>query len=132
MAWVRQVCGRIKSDFRYSTKLVYNNFPWPRKVSPSYQEKVEQCAQTVLVVRQGFLDTGSTLADLYDPLYMPDTLLKAHQALDKAVDRCYSSRRYESERERVEYLFDLYNVYTKPLTARKKTKKRRKRSPDKE
>lgn len=123
MSWVRQVCGRLESRYRYSAKLVYNNFPWPPEVSESQKEKVEQCAQAVLDIRQGFLDEGSTLADLYDPLSMPDTLLKAHQGLDKAVDRCYRRKKFESERERVEFLFELYNTLTKPLIAKKKKRK---------
>lgn len=63
------------------------------------------------------------VGDLYDPLYMPDTLLKAHQGLDKAVDRCYRGKKFESERERVEFLFELYNTLTKPLMTKKKKRR---------
>jgi len=124
MAWVRQVCGRLKSDYRYSAKLVYNNFPWPVDATAEQKSKVETCAQTVLDVRQGYLDDGSTLADLYDPLYMPAPLLKAHQALDKAVDRCYRKEKFANERDRVEYLFQLYEQLTAPLAAEPGKKKR--------
>lgn len=120
MAWVRQVCGRLKSDYRYSAKLVYNNFPWPMEATAEQRAQVETCAQAVLNVRQGYLDDGSTLADLYDPLYMPAPLLKAHQALDRAVDRCYRSAKFTSERERVEYLFQQYERLTAPLAPSEK------------
>jgi hypothetical protein len=67
--------------------------------------KVEECAQAVLDARQSHLDNGTTLADLYAPLYMSAPLLKAHQNLDRAVDRCYWAGKFERERERVEFLF---------------------------
>ncbi|MCB2038822.1 MAG: class I SAM-dependent DNA methyltransferase, partial [Ottowia sp.] len=87
-AWVRAVCGRLKSDFRYSAAIVYNNFPWPfcaqdseQKVAPAQaqqaQAAIEKEAQAVLDARAAF--PGSSLADLYDPLTMPPLLLKAHQ-----------------------------------------------------
>ncbi len=128
MAWVRQVCGRLKSDYRYSAKLVYNNFPWPTEVTEAQQEKVTACAQAVLDVRQGYLDKNATLADLYDPLCMPAPLLKAHQTLDRAVDQCYRSTKFDSERERVEFLFQRYECLTAPLKSpitKKKTAKKK-------
>ena len=73
---------------------------------------VETCAQGVLDSRNPFLDDGATFADLYDPLYMPAPLLKAHQNLDRAVDRCYRKEKFETERERVEFLFGLYEALT--------------------
>ncbi len=115
MAWVKQVCGRIKSDIRYSNTLVYNNYPWPQEATDAQKAKVEECAQAVLDARQPFLDAGQTLADLYDPLTMPGVLLKAHQALDRAVDRCYRKEAFENDRQRVEFLFALYQKLTAPL-----------------
>lgn len=115
MAWVRQVCGRLESRYRYSAKLVYNNFPWPTDGTDTQRGKVAECSQGVLTVRQGHIDKGSTLADLYDPLTMPASLLKAHQDLDRAVDRCYRPKPFANERERVEYLFQLYEQLTAPL-----------------
>jgi len=115
IAWVCQVCGRLESRYRYSAKLVYNNFPWPPNATKAQRRKVEECAQKALKARQKYLDGISTLADLYDPLTMPDDLLKAHQALDQAVDRCYRRERFHSERERVEFLFKLYEELTSPL-----------------
>lgn len=115
MAWVRQVCGRLKSDFRYSNKLVYNNFPWPQDVSDRQRGVVEACAEEVLAVRASF--KGQTLADLYDPLAMPKALRDAHKDLDRAVDKCYRAAPFTSERQRVEYLFELYQKLSAPLTA---------------
>lgn len=126
MAWVRQVCGRLKSDFRYSAKLVYNNYPWPVEATDAQKERIAEAAQGVLDARQKYLDAGSTLADLYDPLAMPADLLKAHQELDRTVDKAYRGTKFESERERVEFLFALYEKLTTPLTAEPKKKRTRK------
>ncbi|MBL4759879.1 MAG: class I SAM-dependent DNA methyltransferase [Mariprofundaceae bacterium] len=87
MIWIRYTCGRLKNDFRYSNTLVYNNYPWPKDPSDKNTTAVESKAQHVLDVRAEFPD--SSLADLYDPLTMPPKLVKAHAALDKAVDLCY-------------------------------------------
>jgi hypothetical protein len=114
MAWMRAVCGRLKSDYRYSNNLVYNNFPFPEAVTEKQQAKVEEKAQAVLTARELFF--GSTLADLYDPLSMPKELLKAHRELDEAVDACYRRAAFKSELERLEYLFELYAKYAEPLS----------------
>ena len=121
MAWMRYVCGRMKSDFRYSNELVYNNFPWPQKPSKKNIKDVEEKGQQVLDVRAKFPE--SSLADLYDPLTMPAELVKAHKELDKAVDLCYRPQPFTTEANRIEYLFALYNEYTAPLTAKKKKRK---------
>ena len=86
MAWTRAVCGRIKSDYRYSNDVVYNNFPWP---TPTEQQKakIEQTAQAILDARALYPD--SSLADLYDDLTMPPELRKAHQDNDRAVMQAY-------------------------------------------
>ena len=128
MAWMRQVCGRLKSDYRYSNKLVYNNYPWPESPSDARQKAVEEKARRVLELRvefgdgrHGFLPTRksgvapATLADLYDPLSMPPKLVKAHAELDRAVDLCYRAQAFTSERQRVEFLFALYEKLTSPL-----------------
>lgn len=128
MAWVRQVCGRLKSDYSYSSKLVYNNFPWPVDATAAQKGKVEENAQAVLDVRQKYLDKKATLADLYDPLTMPPDLLKAHHSLDRAVDRCYRAKKFNNERERVEYLFQLYEQITSPLAVTPTQPKRRRRA----
>ncbi len=113
MTWVRHVCGRLKSDFRYSKDIVYNNFPWPDKPSVEKMKTVEEAAQTVLDVRTKY--PNSTLADLYDPLTMPADLVKAHQALDRSVDSAYGKKVLKSDAERMVFLFELYRKYTSPL-----------------
>lgn len=105
-AWVAGVCGRIKSDFRYSVKIVYNNFPWPKDVSEKHRAAVEAAAKAVLDTRNAY--ASQSLADLYDPLAMPGPLLQAHRALDRAVDAAYTKRRFASDAERVAYLLVLY------------------------
>jgi hypothetical protein len=130
MAWVRRVTGRLKSDFQYSVKLVYNNFPWPVNAAPKQRETVEKAAQAVLDARQQF--PGATLADLYDPLAMPPVLVKVHAELDRAVDLCYRREPFETERQRVEYLFTLYEKLTAPLlpvTASKGARKTKRPAP---
>jgi hypothetical protein len=135
-AWMRTTCGRLKSDFRYSNTIVYNNYPWPEfpqnfkpnqptaPVHPA-QAAIETAAQTVLDVRAKFQSgdqpatLAATLADLYDPLTMPPELLKAHQKLDAAVDKAYEAsggkKSYKSDAERVAFLFALYQKYTSLL-----------------
>jgi hypothetical protein len=122
MAWVKSVCGRIKSDFRYSNSVVYNNFPFPTQVSDKNLENVKQKAQIVLNTRDKYFAQGNSLANLYDTKLMPKDLLKAHQELDKAVDLCYRPQAFTHEINRVAFLFDLYNQYTAPLLNPKKKK----------
>ena len=128
MAWVNVVTGRLKSDYQYSVKLVYNNFPWPQSPTDEQKKTVEEKAQAVLDTRAEFPD--ATLADLYDPLTMPPKLLKAHAELDRAVERCYRSKPFKSDRERVEYLFELYQALTSPLIKENTPKKTRKKKSD--
>lgn len=98
MAWMRAVCGRMKSDYSYSNSIVYNNFPWPTP-SDSLRQRVEGTAQSILDARSQHPD--ATLADLYDPLTMPVDLRKAHEANDRAVDAAYGRRKFTAEAERV-------------------------------
>ena len=127
MAWVRQLCGRLKSDFRYSKDIVYNNYSWPEPTEKQ-RATVEVAAQAVLEAREKIPD--ATLADLYDPVAMPPALAKAHAALDRAVDRCYRAQPFENNRQRVEHLFALYEKLTAPLlpAASKSRKSSRKSS----
>jgi len=125
MAWVKQFCGRLESRYRYSSTLVYNNFPWPTTTGPQKQA-VEKAAQAVLDARQQFPD--SNLAELYDPISMPPALAKAHDTLDRAVDRCYKPQGFQSDRERVEHLFKLYEQLVAPLAVAEKTKNPRKKA----
>ncbi len=121
-AWVRVVCGRLKSDYRYSNTIVYNNFPWPENPTEKQKQAIEAAAQGVLDAREKF--PGSSLADLYDPLTMPPALLKAHQTLDRAVDAAYGKTTFKTEAERVAFLFELYQKYTS-LFPPEKPKRRR-------
>ena len=123
MAWMRTVTGRMKSDYMYSVGVVYNTFP----MSPGDADlsKLEPLAQAVLDARAAHPD--ATLADLYDPDLMPPNLRRAHQALDRAVDRLYRKSGFASERERVEHLFMLYEKMRAPLEASAKRRPRRRR-----
>ena len=122
MAWLGIVGGRLESRFQYSGTMVYNTFPWPN-FDKKYHQPIEKCAQSILDVRAEY--SQSTLADLYDPLSMPIKLLKAHQALDKAVDSAYGYKGAETDSARVAFLFDLYQKVTSllPPDSNKKKKK---------
>lgn len=123
-AWMRTVCGRLESRYRYSSGIVYNNYPWPESPTDKQKQAIEGAAQGVLDARKQF--AGASLADLYDPLTMPPVLLKAHQALDRAVDAAYGRTTFKTEAERVAFLFDLYQKYTSLLPSespKKRTKK---------
>jgi hypothetical protein len=126
MAWMRQVCGRLESRYRYSAGLVYNNYPWP-DATAEQRERVEEKARAVLAAREPHLPPRGlgTLADLYDPLAMPPALAQAHAELDRAVDLCYRPEKFESDRERVEFLFTLYEKLTAPLLPAARSKKGR-------
>ena len=111
-AWMRVVCGRLKSDYRYSVNIVYNNFPWP-KPTEKQKAKIEQTAQAILDVRAKYPD--SSLADLYDERAMSADLRKAHQANDKAVMAAYGfslNNMFDDEKAIVAELFKLYQSYT--------------------
>ncbi len=139
MAWVRQVCGRLESRYRYSNKIVYNNFPWPENATEKQRTRVEEASQRILDLRielgagrDGFLPVhkkdhpSASLADLYDGQSMPLELQKAHSELDRAVDKCYRPELFKNERERVEHLFALYQKLTAPLLPAAPQKKARK------
>ena len=123
MAWLRHIGGRLKSDYRYSIGLVYNTFPMPR--TNADLSKLDPLAQAVLDARAAYPD--ATLADLYDPDLMPPSLHRAHQAIDRAVDRLYRRTGFTSERERAEHLFMLYEKMRAPLGIGIKKPKRRRR-----
>ena len=124
MAWLRQLGGRLKSDYRYSIGIVYNTFPLPPGfLSGEHATVLEPLAQAILDARAAWPD--ATLANLYDPDLMPPNLRNAHQRLDRAVDRLYKRRGLSSERERVEHLFGLYERMQTPLAAGTKRRRRR-------
>ena len=111
MAWMRAVAGRLKSDYRYSKDIVYNNFPWPH---PTEQQKakIEKTAQAILDARNLYPDCS--LADLYDEVTMPPELRKAHQDNDRAVMEVYGFPiKNFTESDCVAKLFELYQEYVK-------------------
>ena len=116
MAWMRTVAGRLEMRYRYSAKIVYNNFPWP-EVTDAQKEKISKTAQGILDARALYPD--SSLADLYDELTMPKELRRAHQANDKAVMEAYGltkivdgKKTWLTESETVARLFELYEQLT--------------------
>ncbi|GHV07960.1 methylase [Spirochaetia bacterium] len=120
MAWMRYVCGRLELRYRYSNVLVYNNFPWP-KPTDKQREVIETAAQEVLDARTLFPD--SSLANLYDENAMPPELKKAHQRLDKAVEKAYG-KSFVDDTARVAYLFELYQKMSGELFVGEKKKGR--------
>lgn len=110
MAWVRSICGRIKSDYRYSKEIVYNNFPWPTPTDEQ-KAKIEQTAQAILDARALYPDCS--LADLYDELTMPPELRKAHQDNDRAVMKAYGFNIKMTESECVAELMKMYQNLTR-------------------
>lgn len=121
MAWVRGVAGRLKSDYRYSASIVYNNFPWPT-ATDKQRASIEAAAQGVLDVRATF--AGASYADLYQPLSMPASLVRAHQAVDRAVDAAYGKTAWKGEAERVAFLFGLYEKLTTMFVIAKTSRRR--------
>jgi hypothetical protein len=124
MVWIKNICGRLKSDYRYSKDIVYNNYPWPENPTDKQVNAIETAAQKVLDARLQF--PNNSLADLYDPLSMPLVLTKAHNELDKAVDLAYRPQAFTSEAKRMEFLFELYERYTADLFTKGKGKKGKK------
>ena len=119
--WIKNVCGRLKSDFRYSNEIVYNNFPWIENISEKQKKKIEVAAQKVLDARQLRPKWGA--GNFYDPLIGIPEIIKAHKELDKAVDLAYRSQPFTSEAKRMEFLFELYEKYTVDLFTNEKVKK---------
>ena len=110
MAWMRTVAGRLKSDYRYSKDIVYNNFPWPEKTEENVA-RIEKTAQAILYARSNYPDRS--YADLYDPLFMPPDLRKAHIANDKAVWEAYGKAwPLDDEPACVAHLMVLYQTLT--------------------
>ena len=103
--WMRATAGRLKSDFRYSATLCYNTFPFP-KISNTQKEVLGNLAKEILLVRAEH--TEMTLGDMYNPENFPDDLRAAHHALDLAVEHCYRDKPFESDEERLEFLFKQY------------------------
>jgi hypothetical protein len=120
-AWIRLLCGRLKNDFRY-TPNIYHTFPFPLTPTEKQKEVVEKAAKKILDTRSEF--PNSSLADLYDPLYMPQALVNAHNELDRAVDLAYRPQPFINETKRIGFLFELYDKYTAGMFAVEKKNKK--------
>ncbi len=105
MVWMRAVAGRLKTDYRYSSALVYNTFPFPN-ISHSQKEAITNNVYNILEEREKHPE--KTMAELYDPDKMPDGLREAHRLLDELIERCYRATPFRSDEERLSYLFNLY------------------------
>jgi len=127
-AWMRTICGRLKSDFRYSKDIVYNNYIWCNLDDEGVSNTLNNCGKSILDARA--LYPNSTLANLYDPLTMPVELVKAHQANNKAVDEAYGYKGGDDDASRVAFLFKRYEELTSLLPATVVKKKRVKKQND--
>ena len=132
MTWVRAIAGRLKTDYRYSSQLCYNTFPFP-PISDSQKDELKRHVFRILAEREEHSE--KTLAQLYDPDKMPEGLREAHHQNDLAVERCYRSKPFESDEERLEYLFKMYEQMIEEektkgtlFAMEKKEKKRAKKS----
>lgn len=132
MCWVHSVCGRLETRYRYSKDIVYNNFPFPQ-ISPLQKQEISKQVYNVLTEREKC--SQNTLAQLYDPEKMPTGLREAHHQLDLSVEQCYRSRPFESDEDRLELLFKLYEqmiaeertkgtLFEQETKTKKKTKKK--------
>jgi hypothetical protein len=109
MAWIRAVGGKMKTDYSYSSKLIYNNFPWP-EVSEEQKIQIKKFVLSILGIREKFSD--KTISELYDPEKMPLELKEAHAVLDIAVEKLYKKNGFSSEQETLDFLFNLYKELT--------------------
>lgn len=112
IAWVAAVAGRIKTDFRYSSTLVWNTFPVPT-LTEKNKADLTACAEDILLAREAHFP--ATIADLYDPEKMPDNLRAAHDRNDEVLERIYIGRRFKNDTERLEKLFEMYTRMTKKV-----------------
>ncbi|MDQ7015674.1 MAG: lactate dehydrogenase, partial [Gammaproteobacteria bacterium] len=123
LMWIATVCGKLKTDFRYSNTLGWNTFPVP-KLTEKNKADLTKCAEDILLAREAHFP--ATIADLYKPDAMPENLRHAHQLNDEVLERIYIGRRFKNDTERLEKLFDLYTKMTNSAnkTTLKKTNKK--------
>ncbi len=130
-AWMRTVCGRLKSDYRYSNTIIYNNFPFPVDMKPAAKKKIEDAAQSVLdarIIEEKRCEAAEqkcSLATMYAANNMPEELLKAHKKLDAAVDSAYNFTGKKDDAARVAFLFEKYQELVAPLVEVEKVKTRK-------
>jgi hypothetical protein len=123
--WTQNICGKLEGRIRYSNTLGYNNFPFPESPTDKQIKEIEEKAQKIIDIRNEF--NSNSLAELYDQSSMPPALVKAHNDLDKAVDRAYRSQTFTSVANRMEFLFELHEKYTSDLFTKEKVKKSKKK-----
>ena len=121
LVWVSTVCGKMKTDFRYSNTMGWNTFPIPRLTEQNKADLTE-CAENILLAREAHFP--ATIADLYDPETMPENLRAAHERNDEVIERIYIGRRFKNDTERLEKLFDMYTKMTVTAGSAKKGKKK--------
>jgi hypothetical protein len=109
LVWIATVCGKLKTDYRYSNTLGWNTFPLP-KLTTKNKEDLTRCAEDILLARERHFP--ATIADLYDPEKMPEDLRHAHERNDEVLERIYIGRRFKNDTERLEKLFELYTEMT--------------------
>ena len=109
LVWIGTVCGKLKTDFRYSNTLGWNTFPVPL-LTEQNKTDLTACAENILLAREAHFP--ATIADLYDPATMPDNLRRAHERNDEVLERIYIGRRFKNDTERLEKLFELYTKMT--------------------
>lgn len=110
LVWIATVCGKMKTDFRYSNTMGWNTFPVP-VLTEKNKADLTRCAENILLAREAHFP--ATIADLYDPEKMPDNLREAHERNDEVLERIYIGRRFKNDTERLEKLFELYTKMTK-------------------
>lgn len=127
LLWIGTVCGRLKTDFRYSNTLGWNTFPVPSLTDQSKAD-LTRCAENILLAREAHFP--ATIAELYDPDAMPDDLRAAHERNDDTLERIYIGRRFKNDTERLETLFALYSQMTAPAAPPPKPAKRKTKRSD--
>jgi hypothetical protein len=119
LVWIGTVCGKLKTDFRYSNTLGWNTFPVPL-LTEQNKADLTACAENILLARETHFP--ATIADLYDPESMPDNLRHAHERNDEVLERIFIGRRFKNDTERLEKLFELYTKMTAAAKAKPSTK----------
>ncbi len=109
LVWIATVCGKLKTDFRYSNTVGWNTFPVPT-LTEKNKIDLTRCAEDILLAREAHFP--ATIADLYDPDTMPADLREAHERNDEVLERIYIGRRFRNDTERLEKLFELYTQMT--------------------
>jgi hypothetical protein len=119
LVWIATVCGKLKTDYRYSNTLGWNTFPVP-PLTDQNKADLTRCAEDILLAREAHFP--ATIADLYDPDTMPANLRAAHERNDETLERIYIGRRFKNDTERLEKLFELYTQMTAGQPAARVTK----------